>query len=114
VFFELLKGDTSDNIPGVTGIGEKSACELVAKYQTLDNIYAHLEEIRPAIAKKLEEGKDNAYLSERLSRIVTDLPIEINLENAHIHNFDRDEVFNLFRRFEFKSLLFMVGEYFEL
>jgi DNA polymerase-1 len=105
VIYKALKGDTSDNIPGVTGIGEKSACELVAKYQTLDNIYAHLEEIRPAIAKKLEEGKDNAYLSERLSRIVTDLPIEINLENAHIHNFDRDEVFNLFRRFEFKSLL---------
>lgn len=105
IVYKALKGDSSDNIPGVTGIGEKTACELVSKYKTLDNMYSNLAEMRPAVAKKLEDGRENAYLSERLSAIVRDLPLDLNFEEAHIHNYDRDKVFDLFRRFEFKSLL---------
>jgi DNA polymerase-1 len=105
IVYKALKGDTSDNIPGVAGIGEKTACELVSKYKTLEGIYQNLDEVRPAIAKKLEEGKENAFLSERLSRIVRDIDLAIDYNEAEITNFDRSKVFDLFRRFEFKSLI---------
>jgi DNA polymerase-1 len=105
VVLKALKGDTSDNIPGVMGIGEKGAIELVSKYKTLDNIYLHLDELKPAMAKKLAEGKDSAYLSLHLSTIVRDIPIDICVGDCQTHEFDRDKVFELFRVLEFKSLL---------
>jgi len=105
VVLKALKGDTSDNIPGVSGIGEKGAMELASKYKTLDNIYAHLDELKPAMAKKLAEGKDSAYLSLHLSTIVRDIPLEICIADCTTHVFDRDKVFQLFSELEFKSLL---------
>ncbi len=105
VILKALKGDTSDNIPGVMGIGEKGAIDLVQKYQTLDNIYAHLDELKPAMKKKLEDGKDSAYLSLHLSKIVRDIPLEICEGDCKTHEFDRAKVFELFRELEFKSLL---------
>lgn len=105
VVFKALKGDTSDNIPGVMGIGEKTAIDLVVKYKTLDNIYAHLSELKPTLATKLSSGKDNAILSLHLSKIVRDIPLDICTNDCKTHDYDRNKVFNLFRELEFKSLL---------
>jgi DNA polymerase I len=105
VVLKALKGDTSDNIPGVMGIGEKGAIELVSKYKTLDNIYENLYELKPAMAKKLIEGKESAYLSLHLSTIVRDIPLDICASDCQTHEFDRDKVFQLFSELEFKSLL---------
>ena len=105
IVYKALKGDTSDNIPGVAGIGDKGATELVEKYKTLDNMYKHLDEIKPALAKKLETGKENAYLSLDLSRIKRDVDIEFNLKDAVLHEYNRKKVYDLFHKLEFKSLL---------
>jgi len=105
VQYKALKGDTSDNIPGVPGIGDKTASDLVVEYKNLDNLYKHLDELKPALAKKLEEGKESAYLSLHLSQIIRDLPINVCVKNCVTHEFERNKVFNLFRELEFKSLL---------
>ena len=105
VVLKALKGDTSDNIPGVMGIGEKGATELVAKYKTLDNIYAHVDELKPAMAAKLKENMDNAYLSLHLSTIIRDIPLNVCEKDCQTHEFDRAKVSELFRELEFKSLL---------
>ncbi len=105
VDYKALCGDQSDNIPGVRGMGKKTAETLLAKYETLDEIYAHLDELTPSQRKKLEEGKDNAYLSQKLARIVTDLEVEIDLEKASITNFSPEEVAELFRELEFRTLM---------
>lgn len=102
---KALKGDSSDNIPGVKGIGEKTATDLVQAYKTLDGIYAHLDELKPAIRKKLEEGKVDAYHSLELSRIVCDVDFEFDLEKARLHHFNRDKVVQLFTKLEFRSLI---------
>ncbi len=105
VEYKALKGDPSDNIPGVPGIGEKTAADLVATYKTLDNLYEHLEDLKPAVAKKLIEGKESAYLSLHLSQIVRDIPVNVCVKDCVTHEFERNKVFNLFRDLEFKSLL---------
>lgn len=105
IVYKALKGDSSDNIPGVAGIGDKGATELVEKYKTLDNMYKHLDEIKPALAKKLEAGKENAYLSLELSTIKRDVDIDFKLQDAALHEYDRKKVFDLFHKLEFKSLL---------
>ncbi|MDQ5944252.1 MAG: polymerase [Patescibacteria group bacterium] len=102
---KALKGDSSDNIPGVKGIGEKTATDLVQKYKTLDGIYANLDELKPAVRKKLEEGKEEAYHSLELSRIVCDVDFEFDLEKARLHRFNRDKVVQLFTELEFRSLI---------
>ena len=102
---KALKGDSSDNIPGVKGIGEKTATDLVQKYKTLDGIYANLDELKPAVRKKLEEGKEDAYHSLELSRIVCDVEFEFDLEKARLHRFNRDKVVQLFTELEFRSLI---------
>ena len=105
IVYKALKGDSSDNIPGVAGIGDKGATELVQKYKTLDNIYKHLDDIKPALAKKLELGKEDAYLSLELSMIKRDVDISFKLQDAALHEYDRKKVFDLFHKLEFKSLL---------
>jgi DNA polymerase-1 len=105
VDYKALKGDASDNIPGVAGIGEKSAGELIKNYNDLDNLYKHLDDLKPAIAKKLTEGKENAYLSKELSEIVTDVPLKMDLVKCETNQYDREKVLNLFRELEFKSLM---------
>jgi len=102
---KALKGDSSDNIPGVKGIGEKTATDLVQKYKTLDGIYANLDELKPAVRKKLEEGKEDAYHSLELSRIVCDVEFEFDLEKARLHHFNRSKVVQLFTELEFRSLI---------
>lgn len=74
---KALKGDTSDNIPGVPGIGEKTAVKLLNEYKTLDGIYKHIDEIPGAVQKKLMAGKESAYLSYKLGKIYTDAPVSL-------------------------------------
>ncbi len=130
VDLKALKGDSSDNIPGVPGIGEKTASNLIEKFQTLDNLYnvilngseeskkvpsqAQDDKIQKLseklkISKKvlslLIEYKDQAYLSQKLSQIVSDAPIEFKLSDAKIHDFDKEKVEKLFLDLGFKSLI---------
>lgn len=105
VVMKALKGDTSDNIPGVKGIGEKTAVDLVQKYQTLDGIYAHLDELKPAVRTKLEAEREMAYHSLELSRIVRDVPFTFEIESARLHRFSREKVVKLFTELEFRSLI---------
>lgn len=78
---KALMGDTADNIPGVPGIGEKTALQLLTEYKDLDNLYAHVEEIKGARKKKLIENKEMAYLSYKLATIKRDVPLETTLED---------------------------------
>jgi DNA polymerase-1 len=105
VDYKALVGDKSDNIPGVPGVGEKTTENLIAKYGTLDNIYAHLEEIEPRWRTKLEAGKDSAYMSYQLAAIRTDLVVPIDLEQARTEVFEPAKVEALFRELEFRSLI---------
>ena len=105
VDYKALCGDQSDNIPGVYGIGKKTAESLLGKYDTLDAIYAHLDELPKGQRSKLEEGRENAYLSQKLARIVTDLDVPIDLEKASVTNFEPAPVAELFRELEFRSLM---------
>ncbi|MFN3742587.1 MAG: DNA polymerase I [Anaerolineales bacterium] len=109
VDFKALAGDKSDNIPGVPGIGEKTAQQLLQKYASLDNIYAHLEEIEPRWRAKLESGREQAYLSRELARIRTDLPLPFEIEKARSGKMDRQRVEALFTELEFRSLLRRLG-----
>lgn len=100
-----LKGDSSDNLPGVPGVGEKTAIALLQEYETLDGIYAHLDDIKPTTAKKLAAGKELAYLSKELGRIWTDAPAQLDWGRADVRDIDVDAVAAILRRLEFHSLL---------
>ena len=104
VDYKALMGDKSDNIPGVAGVGEKTATALLAEYETLDGVYANLGELKPGVRKKLEVGRENAYLSQKLARIVTDLDVVIDIESSRADAFDPSAVEALFRDLEFHSL----------
>jgi DNA polymerase-1 len=106
VDYKALKGDTTDNIPGVPGVGEKTAAKLIAEYGSLDSLYARLEEVKPEkLREKLREHRDQVFEGQWLSRIVRDLPVRLDLDAARIGDYDRDEVIRLFREYEFRSLL---------
>lgn len=102
---KALKGDTSDNIPGVAGVGEKTAVALLQQYGSLDGIYQHLDEIKPAWAKKLETGKDSAYLSRQVAEIWCDAPVLLDLEAMDIHRLDVVRLAEQLRELEFHSLV---------
>lgn len=104
VDFKALVGDKSDNIPGVRGVGEKTAVKLLAEYETLENIYANLEEIPTSVRNKLENGHEDALMSQKLAKIVTDLDVPLDLDKARTEHFDPEEVEALFRDLEFRSL----------
>jgi DNA polymerase I len=82
--YKALVGDTSDNIPGVPGIGEKTAVNLLAKYGTLDEIYNHLDEVAAGMRKRLEAGRESAYMSRQLAEIRCDAPVRLELEDAKV------------------------------
>jgi DNA polymerase-1 len=105
VDYKALVGDKSDNIPGVAGVGEKTTENLLAKYQTLDGVYAHLDEIEARWRTKLEAGREAAYLSYKLAAIRTDLPVTLDLEQARPDAFDPARVEAFFRELEFRSLV---------
>ena len=102
---KALMGDKSDNIPGVAGVGEKSAYSLLEKYGDLDGIYAHLDEITGAMHKKLSEGKQDAYFSKELATINVNSPIELSLSECVFKMPFSYKVKERFTALEFKSLL---------
>ena len=103
--YKALVGDSSDNIPGVAGIGDVGAKKLLHQYRTLDNVYAHLDEIKGKVRENLENQKDIAYLSRKLSVIVCDAPVNLELEGARVGHFDRAHVNDLFHRLGFRTLI---------
>ena len=105
VDYKAIIGDRSDNIPGVYGVGKKTAVKLLEEYLTLDQIYNNLEAVPSRFQTKLAEGRESAYLSKKLATIVSDLGIEIDLEQARPDKFDPLKVRDLFRTLEFGSLL---------
>jgi DNA polymerase-1 len=109
-----LKGDSSDNLPGVPGIGEKGAVALLQEFKTLDNIYAHLDDIKPTIAKKLEAGKELAYMSKEVGRIWTDAPVELDWDKASIEDIDLEKVAEILKRLEFNSLVKRLPKHMQL
>jgi len=105
VDYKALRGDPSDNIPGVYGIGDKTARTLIQQYGTLENIYENIESIeKTAVKNKLIKDRDNAFLSKQLATIITNIPIDFDFEKARIGSFDVDSVKTLFEDFEFNSL----------
>lgn len=102
---KALKGDSSDNIPGVPGVGEKTAVTLLQQHKTLDGIYEHLEDIKPTVAAKLEAGKDSAYLSKKIAEIWTDAPVELDWAAADVNDCDLVKVADILKRLEFHSLI---------
>ena len=105
VDYKAITGDRSDNIPGVYGVGEKTAVKLLEEYQTLDQIYENLADIQPRFQTKLADGREKAYLSQKLATIISNLSVEIDLEQARPDQFDPLKVRDLFRTLEFGSLL---------
>jgi DNA polymerase I len=103
--FKGLRGDPSDNIPGVKGIGEKIAGELLQKYGTLEKVYEHLGEIKGANHDKLERDKIQAFMSKQLGTIKTDVPVNLELDKTAVHDFDRQKVVALFNELNFYSLV---------
>ncbi len=101
---KALKGDSSDNIPGVPGIGEKGGLELLKEYETLDGVYENLALVKDSTRKKLEAGKDLAYLSKQLARIWTDAPIKLDLEEVDGSKCQPEKVLGLLQKLEFRSL----------
>src|SRR6056297_1307216 len=109
--FKALRGDPSDNIPGVPGVGEKTASELLQKFGSLDKIYKHLKEnpetsqIKPRIVQLLQKNKEQAYLSRDLATIKTDVDFDFSLKENSFENFDKKKIVKTFQDLEFKSLL---------
>ncbi|MBR3132251.1 DNA polymerase I [Candidatus Saccharibacteria bacterium] len=100
---KALKGDSSDNIPGVPGIGEKTAAKLLNDYDNLDGIYAHLDEITGSTKQKLEAGKDSAYMSKTLAEIMFDAPVDLTkIPDFH---FDSEKIITGLKKLEFNSLI---------
>lgn len=103
---KALMGDTSDNIPGVPSIGEKTATNLIVAYGSIENAYAHLEEVKPPRAKKaLEEHFDMAVMSKKLAEICITCPIAFDYEDAKLENLYTPEAYQYMKRLEFKSIL---------
>ncbi|MEE9216254.1 MAG: DNA polymerase I [Anaerolineales bacterium] len=105
VDLKAMVGDKSDNIPGVAGVGEKTATSLLQDYDDLEGIYAHLEEIPPRFSNKLEAGREDAELSRKLGEIVTDVPLDFDLESCRAQGYDRDRIVAIFRELEFRTLM---------
>ena len=104
--FKSLKGDSTDNIPGVPGVGDKTAAKLVGQFGSLDALYAHLDEVTPEkLREKLREHHDRVLASRELVTIHRDLPVALDLVAARFGEYDRDEVVRLFREYEFRTLI---------
>jgi DNA polymerase-1 len=104
--YKALKGDPTDNIPGVPGVGEKTAAKLIREYGTLEALYARIDEVKPdKLREKLVEYRDQVFMGKDLSTIVRDLPVEFDLEAARLGDYDRETVIRLFREYEFRSLI---------
>lgn len=109
-----LKGDSSDNIPGVPGVGEKTAVTLLQQYETLEGVYEHLYELKDSLRRKLEAGKDSAYLSKKIAELWLDAPVELDYEALDVTNLDVTALKDILHRLEFKSLLRALPDYMQV
>jgi DNA polymerase-1 len=103
--YKALKGDTSDNLPGVPGVGEKTASSLLQEFGSLDALYERLDEVKGKLRERLATHRDEAFMSREVGRIVTDLPVELELDDARTGRYDRRAVAQRFRELEFRSLI---------
>jgi len=116
VDFKSLRGDTSDNIPGVKGIGEKTAVSLLQEFGTLENLYESVENrknidsIKPKLSEKLVAEKEVAFMSKKLATIDCDVDVSFRLENCFWGDYDREKLLQIFKRFEFFSLIARLKE----
>ena len=105
-----IMGDSSDNIPGIPGIGEKGGIELLTQFGSLEEVLAHTDEIRkPAMRKKVEENADLAVLSKHLATIIRDVPLEVGLEDMALEEPDYPELASIYKKLEFRSFLKKLG-----
>ena len=102
---KALMGDMSDNYPGVAGIGPVAAIELLTKYQNLDNIYDNLNNVKESVRQKLIRDKENAYLSQKLATLISNIPLKFTLRSAKLNQNYLTGLENLFTQYNFKSLL---------
>ena len=100
-----LKGDSSDNIPGVPGIGEKGAVNLLQTYGDLDNLYAHVDEVPGATGQKLKDGKELAYISKQLAEIKFDAPVKFDPAKAKLNDFNPADVLAVLKKYQFRTLV---------
>ena len=103
--YRALRGDATDNIPGVKGVGEKTATELLQKFGTLENIYQKLDELKPKTKELLAKSKEDAFASKDLATIVQDVPMDFNLEDCHWSNYDKARATQSMEEFGFHSLI---------
>jgi DNA polymerase I len=105
--YKALKGDASDNIPGVKGVGDKTAITLLNEFKTLDGVYKNIDsdKIKDSVRQKLINDKEKAYLSQKLATIVDDAPIKFKLDEAKVQEFDKQGLIELFQEYQFRSLL---------
>ncbi len=102
--YKALRGDTSDNIPGVKGVGDKTAMTLLSKYGDIDALFAHVDEVKGALRDKLTEGREMAYVSKKLATIVTDADVDFDLESASLPVFNA-ETKRQFEQLQFRSIM---------
>jgi DNA polymerase-1 len=106
VDFKALKGDSTDNVPGVPGVGDKTAAKLIGQFGSLDELFGRLAEVTPEkLRLALEEAHERVLASRELLRIVRDVPVSLDLPAARLDDYDRDTVIRLFREFEFRTLI---------
>src|SRR5688572_29134887 len=105
-----LMGDSVDNIPGVHGIGEKTAAKLIQAHGSIEEIYRHMDKVEKRYQPILERDKAAAELSRRLATIKTDVPLGLKVEDLKIGNPDKDKLVALFREMEFTKLISQLGE----
>ncbi len=104
--FKALKGDSSDNIPGVPAIGDKTAIRLVLEHGSIENIYENIAQVEPArVREALRENKDTAFMSKELATIVRDVPVNLDLDECRFWKYDRKDVIELFREFDFSKAI---------
>jgi len=116
--FRALRGDPSDNIPGVTGIGEKTAIFLIKEFNSLENLYKELEKnskkaqkIKESLKKKLIDYKEQAFVSKMLAEINYNVDIDFNLEKCQWGKYDKEKITQIFRKYDFKTLIPRLSEY---
>jgi len=103
--YKGLAGDTSDNIPGVNGVGPKTAASLIEQFGSVESLYEHVDEVRDSVRKKLITDKTNAFNSKHLATIVTDVPIELDWDHCRVTTYDKNRAIAVFTKYDFMSLI---------
>jgi len=103
--YKGLCGDQSDNLPGVKGIGPKTAASLIQRYDSLENIYEHLDDIRPSVREKLERDREKAFFCERMAELVCDIPLSVKLKDIALRDIPAEPISTFFKEMEFTLLL---------